>query len=61
MRRLLGVLLRGQPRRWAPAAAVVAGTVAFLVSEATWWGSALTPVLFAVFSVALVGAHPPRS
>ena len=49
----------GLVRWWAPAA-VVAGTVAFLVSEATWWGTALTTVLFAVFSVALAGATRSR-
>lgn len=50
----------GLVRWWAPAS-VVAGTVAFLVSEATWWGASLTTVLFTVFAVALARATRPRS
>jgi hypothetical protein len=35
--------------------------VTFMVSQATWWGAALTAVLLAVFAVSLAGAtREPR-
>ncbi len=42
--------------RWWAFAAVVAGYVAFTVSNVTWWGCAITAGCFAVLSVALARA-----
>lgn len=42
----------GLVRWWAPAS-VVAGTAAFMLSNVTWWGCAITTLCFAVFAVAV--------
>ena len=50
----------GLVRWWAPAS-VVAGYVAFTVSNVTWWGCALTTVCFTVFAYAIAkGTAPDR-
>lgn len=48
----------GLVRWWAPAS-VVAGFLAFTVSNITWWGCAITTVFFTVFAVALARATRP--
>jgi hypothetical protein len=45
--------------RWWALAAVVGGFAAFMLSTVMWWGAAITPVCFAVFSVALHRATRP--
>jgi len=46
-------LWRAGLARWWALVAVVAGFAAFMLSEVTWWGCALTTLCFAVFAVAL--------
>ena len=50
-----GLWRAGVVRSWS-FAATVAAFVTFMVSQATWWGAALTAVLLAVFAVSLAGA-----
>ncbi|MGZ8771351.1 MAG: hypothetical protein ACXWXJ_10165, partial [Aeromicrobium sp.] len=45
--------------RWWALAAVVAGLLAFMLSNVMWWGAAITTICFAVFSVALHRATRP--
>jgi hypothetical protein len=52
-------LWRAHLVRWWALAAVVAGFVAFTMSNVTWWGCAITTGCFAVFSVALHRATAP--
>lgn len=42
----------GLVRWWAPCS-VLAGTAAFMLSNVTWWGCAITAVFFTVFAVAV--------
>lgn len=42
----------GLVRWWAPLS-VVAGTAAFMLSNVTWWGCAITTVFFTAFAVAV--------
>ncbi len=49
-------LWRARLVRWWSFAATVAAFVAFMVSEATWWGATLTAVFLTVFAVSLAGA-----
>ena len=44
---------------WWALAAVVAGFLAFMLSNVMWWGCAITTVFFAVFAVALHRATDP--
>ena len=43
---------------WAPAS-VAAGFAAFMLSNVTWWGCAITTVCFGIFSIALAKATKP--
>jgi hypothetical protein len=45
--------------RWWALAAVVAGFLAFMLSNVMWWGCVITTLCFAVFSVALHRATRP--
>lgn len=45
--------------RWWALAAVVAGFLAFMLSNVMWWGCVVTTLCFAVFSVALHRATRP--
>jgi hypothetical protein len=47
--------------RWWALAAVVAGFLAFMLSNVMWWGCVVTTLCFAVFSVALHRATGPRA
>ena len=47
---------RAQIARWWALASVLAGFAAFMLSNVMWWGSLITTVCFAVFSVALARA-----
>lgn len=44
---------------WWALAAVVAGFLAFMLSNVMWWGAAITTLCFAVFAVALHRATDP--
>ena len=48
-------LWRARLVRWWSFAATVAAFLAFMVSEATWWGAVLTAAFLTVFAVSLVG------
>ena len=52
-------LWRARLATWWALAAVVAGFLAFMLSNVMWWGSAITTVCFAVFAVALHRATDP--
>ena len=49
-------LWRAGLARWWALAAVVAGYAAFMLSNVTWWGCALTTAFLTVFAVALARA-----
>jgi hypothetical protein len=44
---------------WWALVAVVAGFLAFMLSNVMWWGAAITTICFAVFAVALHRATDP--
>lgn len=52
-------LWRARLATWWALAAVVAGFLAFMLSNVMWWGCVITTVCFAVFAVALHRATDP--
>jgi hypothetical protein len=54
-------LWRGGVVRWWAFVAVVAGTAAFMLSSAMWWGCVITTACFTVFAVALAKGTRPQA